>query len=92
MKAIESSRFDTRLPKEQKDLFEYAASLGGFRTLTEFVMFSAREHAKKIIEDHNKVLASNKDQKIFFNAMVNPKKPNSNLKNAALNYKKLFGA
>jgi hypothetical protein len=27
MKTLEKARFDTRLPKEQKELFEYAASV-----------------------------------------------------------------
>lgn len=88
MKAIEKSRFDTRLPKEQKDLFEYAASLGGYRTLTEFVIVSVQERAKKIIEEHNKIIASKKDQEVFFNELINPSKSNKALKAAALRYKK----
>ena len=91
MKKTEQSRFDTRLPKEQKDFFEYAAKLGGFRTLTEFVIFSVKERANQIVEDHNSILASDRDQQVFFNVMMNPKKPNKNLQKAALNYKKVFG-
>lgn len=91
MRTVEKTRFDTRLPKEQKEFFEYAASLGGFRTLTEFVISSAQKQAKKIVEDHNKILASKKDQEIFFNALMNPEKPNENLKNAMTKYKETFG-
>ncbi len=40
MKTIEKARFDTRLPKEQKEYFEYAANLGGFRNLTEFIVLN----------------------------------------------------
>jgi len=90
MKTIEQARFDTRLPKEQKDFFEYAASLGGFRTLTEFVISSAQKQAKKIVEDHNKILASKRDCEIFFNAMMNPDKPNEKLKNAMAKHEKAF--
>jgi uncharacterized protein (DUF1778 family) len=34
----EKARFDAKIPKAQKQLFEYAASLGGFRTLTDFII------------------------------------------------------
>ena len=88
MKTLEKSRFDTRLPKEQKELFEYAANLGGFRTLTEFVIFSVQQQASNIIEKRNSILASKKDQEIFFEAIVNPQKPNNHLKKAALHFNK----
>ena len=88
MKTVEKSRFDTRLPKEQKELFEYAANLGGFRTLTEFVLFSVQQQASNIIERHNTILASKKDQEIFFAAITNPQKPNDRLKKAAMRFNK----
>jgi uncharacterized protein (DUF1778 family) len=46
-----NTRFDARLSKKDKEFFEYAASIGGFRTLTEFVVFSAQEKAKQIITE-----------------------------------------
>lgn len=83
MKTTEPARFNTRLTKEQKDFFEFAASVGGYRTLTEFVIASVQERANKIIEVHNKIIASKKDQEVFFNELVNPSKPNQSLKKAA---------
>jgi len=88
MKTSEMSRFDTRLPKDQKELFEYAASLGGFRTLTDFLIFSAQQQAGTIIEKYNTILASKKDQEIFFNEITNPQKPNDRLKKAAIRFNK----
>ncbi len=81
------SRFDTRLPKQQKELFEHAALLGGFRNLTEFVISSAQEQAIKIIDRHNSILASQKDKEIFFNAIMNPPKPSEKLERAASRFK-----
>lgn len=92
MRIVEKARFDSRLPKEQKEFFEYAASLGGFRTLTEFVISAAQKQAKKIVEEHNKILASKRDQEIFFKALMNPEKPNKKLKNAMTKYKDTFDA
>ncbi len=92
MKTLEKSRFDTRLPKEQKEYFEYAASLGGFRTLTDFVVHSAQVHASAIVEKHNTILTTKKDQEIFFNAIMQPPKPNANLKKAKLHFDKITAA
>ena len=86
MEIIEKTRFDTRLSKEQKDFFEYAARLGGFRTLTEFIIFSAQEKANNIITEHNTILGSRKDEELFFEAIMNPPKPNVKLRNAALKF------
>jgi uncharacterized protein (DUF1778 family) len=91
MLTIEKARFDARLPKEQKDFFEYAASIGGYRTVTEFIISSAQKQANKIIENHNNILASNKDRKVFFDALLNPEKPNDKLKSAMKNYNVFFG-
>ncbi len=88
MKTLEKSRFDTRLTKEQKEFFEYAASLGGFRSLTEFVIFSVQQQANNIIEKRNSILASKKDQEIFFKAIIKPQEPNNKLKQAALRFNK----
>jgi uncharacterized protein (DUF1778 family) len=84
---ISMARFDTRLPKEQKDFFEYAASLGGFRTLTEFLISAAQEKAKTIVETQKVTLVSKKDREVFFKALMNPPKPNDRLKTAAKRYK-----
>ena len=80
------ARFDTKLPLEQKQFFEYAASLGGFRTLTDFIISSAQEKANEIIKQHNLIIASENDQKIFFEAILKEEEPNTALKNAAKKY------
>ena len=86
MKTLEKTRFDTRISKEQKELFEYAASLGGFRTLTEFVVSALQERAKMIIQEHNTFLKSKRDQELFFKSVLNSEKPNQRLKDAALRF------
>lgn len=85
-----NARFDTRLPKEQKDLFEKAAQLGGFRNLTDFVIVAAQEKANEIISERERVIATEKDSEIFFDAVLNPKSPNKDLSRAADEFKTLF--
>jgi uncharacterized protein (DUF1778 family) len=86
MKAIAMTRFQTRLTKEQKDLFEYAAKLGGYSTLTEFVVVAVQERAKIIIEDQGDMILTIHDQEIFFNEIINPTGPNKALETAANRY------
>lgn len=82
----EQARFDARLPKEQKHFFEKAAYLGGFRSLTDFVILTVQEKAKEIIQNKEQIIASEKDSQIFFDAITNPKKPSETLKNAFEDY------
>lgn len=87
---VEKARFDTRLTKEQKAFFERAARLGGFRSLTDFVVLTVQKRAKEIILERERIIASQKDSEIFFDAIINPGKPNQKLTEAANEYKALF--
>jgi uncharacterized protein (DUF1778 family) len=86
----EKSRFDTRLPKEMKVFFEKAAHLGGYRSLTDFVVLTVQEKAKEIIAEKEQITASQKDSVIFFDAITNPPKANKSLIDAANEYKALL--
>ncbi|MDH5382288.1 MAG: DUF1778 domain-containing protein [Cyclobacteriaceae bacterium] len=86
----EKARFDTRMPLEQKQLFEKAAILGGYRNLTDFVIVTVQNKAKEIIEEREQIIASQKDKEIFFDSLINTPKPNSDLLSAKDEYNKLF--
>ena len=87
MKNIQT-RFDARIPRDQIGLFQKAAELGGFRSLTEFVIYSAGVQAEIIIRKHESMLASERDSVIFFNTIMNPPVPNDRLKKAFKEYTK----
>jgi len=86
----EKARFDAKIPKVQKELFEYAASLGGFRTLTDFIINTVQERANAIIREHNTIISSERDREIFFNTFMNPSGPNQKLRDAAERYKEFM--
>lgn len=86
MQSNEKARLDIRLAKDKKELFEHVARLGGFKTLTDLVVFSIEEQAKKIIEEHEAILASQRDRDTFFEALMSPPEPNEKLKQAARRY------
>jgi uncharacterized protein (DUF1778 family) len=80
------ARFDARITKQQKLLFEKAASIGGYRNLTDFVIRTIQDKAKEIIEENEQILASQRDATIFFEAITAPAKPNKALKQAWKDY------
>jgi len=80
------TRFDARIPEAQKALFEKAADLAGYRTLTEFLISSAQYQVNTILEQYHKIPASQKDQETFFNSIINPTEPNEKLKTAFNRY------
>jgi len=86
----QKTRFDARIPESQKALFEKAAGLAGYRTLTDFLISSAQEKANAILEQHNAILMSLKDKEIFFDSVVNPPKPNEDLKKAFKNHQQVL--
>lgn len=83
----DTARLETRLPKEQKLLFKKAARLGGYNSLSDFIVKTAREKADKIIAESEQILATERDSKIFFDAITKPPKANKELKKAAKEYK-----
>jgi uncharacterized protein (DUF1778 family) len=82
-----TARFDTRLPQEVKELLERAAQIRGFRSLSEFIVHYSTEAAHAILDKHSQVLASEKDRRVFFDALMQPPAPNAALVKAAKRYK-----
>ena len=83
-----AARFEARVTEAQKALFQRAAALGGYRTLTEFVINSAQEKAEAIVRDSEILRLSRKDREIFIDALLHPPAPNKKLRQAAARYKK----
>ncbi len=78
----EQSRLDLRISRKQKDYFEKVLEIGGFRSLTDFLITAASEKADAIMEKHNNWLSSENDKKTFFDALLNPPAPSDKLKQA----------
>lgn len=86
MATEEKTRFDTRLSGKQKEQFELVTKLGGYKSLSDFILSSAQQQADQILERHRQILADEKDRKIFFKALLQPPKPNAALKRAMTRY------
>ncbi len=86
-----TARFDARLSADDKRLLDRAADLTG-RTLTEFVISSAREAAQRTIERYDvMVLTDPRDQAAFVNALLNPPAPGRRLQQAVRRYRRATG-
>jgi uncharacterized protein (DUF1778 family) len=75
-----NARFDTRLPLEQKERLERAAQLGGYRSLSDFVLTVAEQKATEIIEKAQQIELTQQDAAIFCAALLSDAAPNDYLK------------
>ncbi len=82
-------RIEFRVSSEDKELFQKAQKLLKEKTFSSFVTRIVREKSKEIIEENDKVLATERDREIFFNAVLGDLEPNDNLLSAAKKYNQL---
>ena len=86
-----TERFDARLSTADKRLLDRAAELTG-RSLSEFVLSSAREAAQRTIERYQvMVLSDPRDQAAFVDALLKPPAPNRRLRQAMQRYRRATG-
>ena len=69
------SRIDFKVSSEDKELFNYAKTLMGFTSLSEYVRHILTKESKAIVEEKNRILASERDKEIFFNALMGKEEP-----------------
>ncbi|UCS95421.1 DUF1778 domain-containing protein [Echinicola marina] len=87
MEIVKKSRFEMRISDDDKSLIERASKIKGYSSLAGFVSEAAKKEASLIIEEHDRILASELDKKTFFNAILSDLEPNSRLKEAIKRYK-----
>jgi uncharacterized protein (DUF1778 family) len=80
--ARREDRLEARISREAKALCRRAAKLQG-RTLTDFVVHTVVEAAKRTIHADNFVELSRRDRTAFVKALLNPPVPNARLREAA---------
>lgn len=81
MSANATARLEARLPADVLRLLKRAAQLQG-RTLSDFVVTSAREAAERAVKEHHVIQLCLEDQIKFAEALINPPEPNEALKEA----------
>lgn len=91
----QTARFEARIPKHIHDTIKLASQMTG-RTMTDFVMSVAYEHAQKTVEKEKDWLnfinhLSKQDQEQFAEHLLNPPPMNDAMKRALVTHDKAFG-
>lgn len=85
-----AQRLETRVSAEQKNLIERAAALQG-RTVTDFVLTSVQDAARRAIEEHQQLELSVQDSEAFVEALLNPQPVNDRLRDTVRRYRETSG-
>jgi len=87
---VRAERLEARLTRDQKALIEHAAALQG-RTVTDFVLASVQEAARRAIQEHRQVDLSLRDSQSFVEALLNPRPVNDRLRETVRRYRETTG-
>jgi uncharacterized protein (DUF1778 family) len=85
-----AERLEARVTAEQKSLIERAAALQG-RTVTDFVLTSVQDAARRAIEEHSHLALSVRDSEAFVDALLSPKPVNDRLRDTVRRYRARVG-
>ncbi len=83
-------RLEARVTAEQKALIEHAAALEG-RSITDFVLASVQDAAKRAIAEHEVIQLSVRDSQAFVEALLNPREPGKRMQERVAAYRALIG-
>lgn len=85
-----AERLEARVTSDQKKLIERAAALEG-RSVTDFVLTSVQDAARRAIEEHGRLSLSVRDSEAFVDALLNPKPVNDRLRETVRRYREKAG-
>lgn len=80
-------RIEIRISAHDKRIFQKAQKLSGDKSFSSFIVRVVKKQAEEIVAKNDRIIASESDREIFFEAVFGDKKPNSNLIKAAKRYK-----
>jgi uncharacterized protein (DUF1778 family) len=87
---VRGERLETRVTADQKSLIEHAAALQG-RTVTDFVLTSVQEAARRAIEEHQRLDLTVRDSQAFVDALIKPQPVNDRLRDTVQRYRRATG-
>jgi uncharacterized protein (DUF1778 family) len=80
-------RIEIRISSYDKRIFQKAQKLSGDKSFSSFILRIVKEQSEEIVAKKDRILASERDRKKFFDAVFGDGKPNENLVKAAKKYK-----
>lgn len=80
-------RIEIRISDYDKRIFQKAQKLSGDKSFSSFIVRIVKEQAEEIVAKNDRIIASERDRELFFDAVFGSSKPNENLVKAAKMYK-----
>ena len=87
-----SERIDLRITQTDKELFKKAQYLSGDTSLSSFLLRILKQKTQEIVAEKESIIASERDRKVFFDAVFGEIEPNDKLKKAAERYKAIIAS
>jgi uncharacterized protein (DUF1778 family) len=87
---VRGERLEARVTADQKSLIERAAALQG-RSVTDFVLTSVQDAARRAIEEHQRLDLSLRDSRAFVESLINPAPVNHRLRETVRRYREKTG-
>lgn len=84
---VRKERLGFRLDEQTKDLIERAAQLES-RKLTDFCVAALTDAARRTIAEHETLVLSELDRKVFFDTLMSPPQANERLVRALAEHKR----
>ena len=80
-------RIELRVSSTDKRIFKKAQKLSGDKSFSSFVVRIVKKKAEEIVAKNDRILTTEKDRQVFFDAVFSDSKPNQSLVEAAKRYK-----
>jgi len=80
-------RIELRVSTSDKRIFKLAQKLSGDKSFSSFITRIVKKQAEEIIAKNDRVINSERDRQVFFDAVFGNAKPNENLVEAAKRYR-----
>jgi uncharacterized protein (DUF1778 family) len=80
-------RIELRVSSTDKKLFKKAQILSGDSSFSSFIVRILKQEAEEILARHDRILVTEKDRQVFFDAVFGDPQPNQNLMEAAKRFK-----
>ncbi|WP_019670425.1 type II toxin-antitoxin system TacA family antitoxin [Eudoraea adriatica] len=82
-----NERIELRVSSTDKRIFRKAQKLSGDKSFTSFIVRVVKKQAEEIVAKNDRIIATEKDRQVFFDAVFGNTKPNQNLVEAAKRHK-----
>jgi len=80
-------RVELRISSSDKRIFRRAQKLSGDKSFSSFIVRIVKKQAEEIVAKNDRIIATEKDRQVFFDAVFSNNKPNQKLAEAANKYK-----